>query len=120
MATNNISVNQQKGYGDQKVLDEVAKATKTAPISGAQVPDNGPGRPSTGDAPGNTPAAGNIPEEHTALFGALAMADKTRQFWQNVAVNYPSPVTQLYAERATSDFETLAQRTRQDTPFFEE
>ncbi len=114
-----ISVNQQKQYGDRNILEQSARAVKTAPISGATVPAPKAGRPA-GRPTAQGAQGGTVPPEHEALAQRVAKAAAIRAQWQQIAERYPSRWTQSYLTAADRDFRRVALEARQTTPFFED
>ena len=114
-----ISVNQAPQYGDRTVLEQSARAVKTAPVSGAAVPARKAGRPA-GQPTAQGAQGGRVPPEHEVLAQRVAKAAAIRAQWQQIAQTYPSRWTQSYFAAADKDFRRLALEARRATPFFEE
>jgi len=124
-----ISVNQQKQYGDRKILDQTAKATKPGAVSGAVVPAPKAGRPAgraTAQGARGVPPQGAaaqqaaIPPEHMELMQKLPYAQRAAEELVAKAQRPDAgPYVQFYAGVAQRYYQHLAQQVRQTTPFFE-
>jgi hypothetical protein len=117
----NISVNQTKQYGDQQLLDSM-KAQTTTPMTGVPTPAPTAGRPA-GSGGGTTPApmAGqqaDVAPEHMDMMQQFAMASRVKQFWDNIAAQYPSSWARMYAQDAEEQYQRLGHELRSKTPFF--
>lgn len=118
-ANSPVSVNQSPQYGDKKVLQNVAKQTKALPMSGAQAPARGPGRPVGGAQAAQSQPFAGVPPEHVSLFQRLAEADRTRQFWQQVYQDSPNQWSEMYLVDAEEAYKRLSYEVYQATPNFE-
>jgi hypothetical protein len=111
----NVSVNQQKQYGDRKAMEEFESGMKPAPMSGGMVPDRKPGRPTTGGAPAQKEEP--IPEEHVRLANEMAEWDDAEDFWARLLSRFPNnPYGKMMHRNARTEFERLAMRFYNETP----
>lgn len=115
-----ISVNQQKAYGDQKVLD-TAKAVKPGAVSGAMMPARKAGRPVQSGQQPQSQGQGSysVPPEHQALAQRVARSQAVRDYWAGVAQNFPSAWSRMYLTAAEKDLQAAALEARKQTPWFE-
>ena len=115
-----ISVNQQKQYGDQKILD-TAKVTKQGAVSGAVMPARKAGRPVQNGQSAQSQGQGSysVPPEHQALAQRVARSQAVRDYWAGVAQNFPSAWSRMYASAAEKDLQEAALEARKQTPWFE-
>jgi hypothetical protein len=129
IASNPISVNQSKAYGDQKQLDKLKSGLTTTPMTGVPTPASSAGRPPTsggGSSPASASGAGpqqgqeeNVPPEHQKLFSRLAQSMKAAQLLMEAAQRPDAgPWTRFYADVAQQQYKALAEKTRTETPFF--
>jgi hypothetical protein len=127
IASNPISVNQSKQYGDQKQLDKLKSGLTTTPMTGVPTPASSAGRPPTsggGSSPASASGAGpqqvdNIPPEHRVLMAQMASAAKTaRVLQEKAAAPDAGPWLQYYAAVAAERYQTLALKVKAETPFF--
>jgi hypothetical protein len=123
IASNPISVNQSKQYGDQKQLDKLKSGLTTTPMTGVPTPASTAGRPPTrggGPSPASASGAGpqGVPPEHQQQMTELAMATRVKQYWDTIAVQYPSSWSRMYAADADENYQRIAHEMRANTPFF--
>lgn len=113
-----VSVNQQKQYGDQTILDQTAKATKAGAVSGAVMPAPKAGRPA-GQPTAQGAQGYTVPPEHEALAQQVAKATAVRDYWAGVYQRIPSSFARMYLTSAQRDLKQLALQARNETPWFE-
>jgi hypothetical protein len=127
IASNPISVNQSKQYGDTKALNKLKTGMTTTPMTGVPTPAPTAGRPPTrggGEAPasagGGAPQqVDNIPPEQRVLMAQMASAAKTaRILQQKAAAPDAGPWLQYYAAAAAERYQALALKVKAETPFF--
>ena len=118
MGQGNISVNQAKQYGDQKALDNVAKATQQTPMTDVPIPVREAGRPSGGQTLGQAPPA-EVPAEHQDLALKMARMDWARGVWRNIAAQMPTQDVQDMLRDADDTFNQLAARFYRESPNIE-
>jgi hypothetical protein len=116
-ASNPISVNQAPQYGDKKTLQNL-KTLTTTPMSGVPTPAPTAGRPQ-GSTPQGQPAQTGVPPEQVAKMNELATATKVKQYWDRVAMQYPSSWSKMYASDANENYQKVAHELRAGTPFFQ-
>jgi hypothetical protein len=127
IASNPVSVNQSKQYGDQKQLDKLKSGLTTTPMTGVPTPASTAGRPPTrggGPSPASASGAGpqqtdNVPPEHRAMMAQMASAAKTASvLQQKAAAPDAGPWLQYYAAVAVQRYQALALKVKAETPFF--
>jgi hypothetical protein len=126
IASNPVSVNQSKQYGDQKQLDKLKSGLTTTPMTGVPIPASTAGRPPTrggGPSPASASGAGpqataNIPPEHQQAMSEFATATRVKQYWDTIAAQYPSSWSRMYAADADENYQRIAHELRANTPFF--
>ena len=120
--TNPISVNQAAQYGDKSAIE--AMKTATAPTTPEGMPKPAPtagnpavASPQPGQAPGTAPG---VDPGSQQMMEELAIALRTKQFWDNVLQQSPSEWSRMYAADATKNYQRVALQLRNNTPYFEE
>ena len=116
-ASNPISVNQAPQYGDKIALQRL-KTLTTTPMTGVPTPAPTAGRPQ-GSTTTPRGAKQGVPPDHLSKMDELATATKVKQYWDQVAAQYPSSWSKMYKADADENYQRVAHELRAGTPFFQ-
>lgn len=103
-------------YGDAAKLEQLATGTKNVNgTSGPLVQRTPAGRPPEGGTQ-EQPQQSVLRPEHKDVFDALAQAEVTRQQWQQVAAQSPTPWVQGMLDIAEKNYQAAAVRAYNVVP----